>query len=197
MNKIPKNEIFRKIIHILSSVVPLSYLWLVKDKDTMLLILVALSITALVVEFLRNQTNFFSKYFNILFDFMLREKESNGKWTGATWLLLGWTITVAMFEMPIAVSALLFLSIGDSFAALAGKIYPKGKIGDKTFSGTIVGLVFCLIAVTTINQTLLPVVILFGAIAAMGIELIPSKINDNLTIPVFSGLVMMIINKIA
>lgn len=197
MNKIPKNEIFRKVIHILSSVIPLSYLWLVKDKDTMLLILVALSITALVIEFLRSKTSIFSRYFNILFDFMLREKESNGKWTGATWLLLGWTITVLMFDMPIAVSALLFLSIGDSFAALAGKLYPRGRIGDKTFSGSIVGLVFSLIVVTTINQTLLPVVLLFGAIAAMGIELIPSKINDNLTIPIFSGLVMMIINRIA
>ncbi len=197
MNKIPKNEIFRKVIHILSSVIPLSYLWLVKDKDTMLLILVALSITALVIEFLRSKTSIFSRYFNILFDFMLREKESNGKWTGATWLLLGWTITVLMFDMPIAVSALLFLSIGDSFAALAGKLYPRGRIGDKTFSGSIVGLVFSLIVVTTINQTLLPVVLLFGAIAAMGIELIPSKINDNLTIPIFSGLVMMIINGVA
>ena len=197
MNKIPKNEIFRKVIHILSSVIPLSYLWLVKDKDTMLLILVALSITALVIEFLRSKTSIFSRYFNILFDFMLREKESNGKWTGATWLLLGWTITVLMFDMPIAVSALLFLSIGDSFAALAGKLYPRGRIGDKTFSGSIVGLVFSLIVVTTINQTLLPVVLLFGAIAAMGIELIPSKINDNLTIPIFSGFVMMIINGVA
>ena len=197
MNKIPKNEIFRKVIHILSSVIPLSYLWLVKDKDTMLVILVALSITALVIEFLRSKTSIFSRYFNILFDFMLREKESNGRWTGATWLLLGWTITVLMFEMPIAVSALLFLSIGDSFAALAGKLYPRGRIGDKTFSGSIVGLVFSLIVVTAINQTLLPVVLLFGAIAAMGIELIPSKINDNLTIPIFSGLVMMIINRIA
>ena len=197
MNKIPKNEIFRKVIHILSSVIPLSYLWLVKDKDTMLVILVALSITALVIEFLRSKTSIFSRYFNILFDFMLREKESNGRWTGATWLLLGWTITVLMFDMPIAVSALLFLSIGDSFAALAGKLYPRGRIGDKTFSGSIVGLVFSLIVVTTINQTLLPVVLLFGAIAAMGIELIPSKINDNLTIPIFSGLVMMIINRIA
>ena len=197
MNKIPKNEIFRKVIHILSSVIPLSYLWLVKDKDTMLVILVALSITALVIEFLRSKTSIFSRYFNILFDFMLREKESNGRWTGATWLLLGWTITVLMFDMPIAVSALLFLSIGDSFAALAGKLYPRGRIGDKTFSGSIVGLVFSLIVVTAINQTLLPVVLLFGAIAAMGIELIPSKINDNLTIPIFSGLVMMIINRIA
>ena len=197
MNKIPKNEIFRKVIHILSSVIPLSYLWLVKDKDTMLLILVALSITALVIEFLRSKTSIFSRCFNILFDFMLREKESNGKWTGATWLLLGWTITVLMFDMPIAVSALLFLSIGDSFAALAGKLYPRGRIGDKTFSGSIVGLVFSLIVVTTINQTLLPVVLLFGAIAAMGIELIPSKINDNLTIPIFSGFVMMIINGVA
>ena len=42
-----------------------------------------------------------------------------------------------------------------------------------------------------INESLLPVVILSGSIVAMAVELIPSRLNDNLTIPIFSGLIMM------
>lgn len=196
MNKIPKNEIFRKVIHILSSVMPLSYLWIIKEKEIMVSILISMSLFAFSIEYLRNNKRFFSKLFNSLFGFMLRETESKGRLTGATWLLIGWSITVMLFEMPIAVAALLFLSIGDSIAALAGKLYPKGQIGDKTFSGTLFGFVISLILVLMVNQALLPMVILLGAIAAMGIELIPTKVNDNLTIPIFSGSVMMLMDRI-
>jgi len=157
-------------------------------------ILVSMSLFALTIEYLRNKNRYFSNLFNALFDFMLRETESNGKLTGATWLLIGYSITVILFEMPIAVSTLLFLSIGDSFAALAGKLYPKGRIGNKTLSGTLVGFILSLALVLMINQSLLPMVVLIGAIAAMGIELIPTKINDNLTIPIFSGSIMVLVD---
>ena len=36
-----------------------------------------------------------------------------------------------------------------------------------------------------INQSLLPVVILSGSVVAMAVELIPSRLNDNLTMPLF------------
>ena len=124
MNKIPKNEIIRKVIHLLSAIIPLSYLWFIKEKPIMLFILVSMTLFALLVEFLRNNGSYFSIWFHSLFHFMLRDNESKGEHTGATWLLIGWTITVMLFKMPIAVAALLFLSIGDSFAAIVGKLYP-------------------------------------------------------------------------
>ncbi len=186
----------RKIIHLLSAIVPLSYLWFIKERPIMLLLLVGMVSFALVVEFLRNYENYFSTWFHYLFHFMLRENESKGEHTGATWLLIGWTITVMLFEMPIAVAALLFLSIGDSFAALAGKLYPIVKIGNKTLSGTLSGLISSFLFVLLINQSLSPIVILSGAIVAMVVELIPSKLNDNLTMPIFSGFAMMYVDRI-
>ena len=175
---------------------PLSYLWFIKDKSLMIFILVILSLFALVVEYLRNNWTIFSKLFKALFFYMLRDREVKGEITGATWLLIGWTITVIMFNMPIAVAALLFLSIGDSFAALGGKLFPRVQIGNKTLSGTLCGLVISLIVVLMINQSLLPAVIFSGAIAAMGIELIPLRTNDNLTIPIFSGFVMLVADSL-
>lgn len=196
MIKIPTNEISRKVIHILSSVMPLSYLWFIEDKSLMVYILVGMSLLALVIEYLRNSWTLFSRLFNALFYYMLREHELKGKLTGATWLLIGWSITVMLFNIPIAVAALLFLSIGDSFAALGGKLFPKVIIGNKTLSGTLCGLLISFTFVLMINQSLLPIVILIGAIAAMGVELIPLRINDNLTIPIFSGSVMMVADRL-
>ena len=196
MNKIPKNEIMRKVIHLLSAIIPLSYLWFIKDKSIMLSILIILTLLALLVEFFRNNGGHFSKWFHDTFHFMLRHNESKGKYTGATWLLIGWTITVMLFKMPIAVAALLFLSIGDSFAAIIGKLYPIIKIGDKTLSGTLSGFIVSLLIVLLINQSLLPIIILSGSIVAMTVELIPSRLNDNLTMPIISGLIMMYLETV-
>ena len=157
----------------------------------MLFILIILAFFALMVEFLRNSGGHFSKLFHSIFHFMLRDNELNGEHTGATWMLIGWTITVMLFKMPIAVAALLFLSIGDSFAAIVGKLYPIIKIGDKTLSGTFSGFISSFLTVLLINQSLLPIVILSGSVVAMAVELIPSRLNDNLTMPIFSGLIMM------
>ena len=88
----------RKVIHLLSAIIPLSYLWFIKDKSIMLSILIILTLFALLVEFLRNNGGHFSKWFHDTFQFMLRDNESKGEHTGATWLLIGWTITV----MPVS-----------------------------------------------------------------------------------------------
>ena len=78
----------RKVIHLLSAIIPLSYLWLIKDKSIMLSILIILTLFALLVEFFRNSGGPFSKWFHDIFHFMLRDNESKGEHTGATWLLI-------------------------------------------------------------------------------------------------------------
>ena len=186
----------RKGIHLLSAIIPLSYLWLIKERPIMLLILVSMTSFALLVEFLRKNGNHFSRWFHGLFHFMLRDNETKGQHTGATWLLIGWTITVMLFKMPIAVAALLFLSIGDSFAAIVGKLFPIIRIGNKTLSGTFSGFIVSFLFVLLVNQSLLPIVILSGSIIAMLVELIPSRLNDNLTMPILSGLIMMYLDSI-
>ncbi|MFL2982944.1 MAG: diacylglycerol/polyprenol kinase family protein [Candidatus Neomarinimicrobiota bacterium] len=138
--------------------------------------------------------NFFN-LFNYLFGFMLRNHERSGKLTGATWLIIGCAITVIFYDKPIAISAMLFLTIGDSIAAIIGKIYPLYRVGQKTLSGAFCGFFSSFIIVVIFNQTLSPIVILFGAIIAMFSELITTRINDNLMIPVFSGFAMMLFDK--
>ena len=186
----------RKVIHLLSAIIPLSYLWLIKERPIMLLILVIMTSFALLVEFMRKDVKRFSRWFHGLFHFMLRDNETKGQHTGATWLLIGWTITVMLFKMPIAVAALLFLSIGDSFAAIVGKLFPIIRIGNKTLSGTFSGFIVSFLFVLLVNQSLLPIVILSGSIVAMVVELIPSRLNDNLTMPISSGLIMMCLDSI-
>jgi len=157
----------------------------------MVLLLGLLSLSAVCIEFSRGKVKFVDALFSSWLGIMLRDSETCGKFNGATWVLFGGTITVFLFAMPVAVPALLFLTVGDTFAAIGGKLYPVGKIGDKTLSGTAAGITTSFGAAYLVNQTLPLEVIILGAVAAMGVELLPIPLNDNLTIPVCSGTVML------
>ena len=196
MKKLKKNEIFRKIFHISASIIPLCYLWIICNNHNFLLFLIFLTIFAISVEFFRHRDNLISRIFYQNFGKMLRINEKSGRITGATWLLIGFLITIYIFPKNIAVPAMLFLTIGDSCAAFFGKLIPFGRIGSKHISGFISGLFFSFILVIYLNLNLSMVVLLIGAFSAMLTEIMPIKINDNITIPFISGLVMQTANNL-
>jgi glycerol-3-phosphate acyltransferase PlsY len=186
-------EISRKFLHIFSSIIPLSYLWFFREKSIVVILLGILSLISMLIELFRYKIGSVDVIFKKYFNFMLRENELKGSITGATWLIIGNLVTIYLYPIYIAVPALLFLSIGDSFAALFGKKIPKFKIGHKSIIGTLAGILSSLTVALIVNQILPTYVIVIGAVTAMLVELIPSPLNDNLTIPILSGLIMIII----
>ena len=196
MIKLSYNEILRKILHISSLIVPLSYLLFIVDKESMLTYILIAIIIAFLIEISRIKFSNFQNIFNKYFGLMLRGEEKNGKITGATWMLLGWFTTILLFPIDIAVAALIFLSIGDAIAGLVGKTFPIYKVKDKSISGTIAGIIGCIFSLIILNPSIPLYIIIIGAISAMLIELIPLSINDNLTIPNFSGAVMILVDYI-
>ena len=110
-------------------------------------------------------------------------------------MLIGFTSSVIIFDFEVSVLALLFLSVGDAVAALVGRVFPIGKIWDKSIFGSLSGFFFCVFFGLAINDTLSLQIIIFGAFSGMFIELIPSRVNDNLTIPIISGFAMQALNK--
>ena len=187
-------EILRKLLHILSIIVPLAYFFFIKNKIMMTIILIILTLISLLVEYARrNQKNKIGYVFQKYFKSVLRQNEKRGYLTGATWMLIGFTITVLTFEHDVAVLALLFLSVGDSCAGIFGRIFPFGKVWNKSVLGSFVGLIICILFGFMINTALPFEVIFLGAFSGMFIEIIPLKIDDNLSIPIFSGLIMQIL----
>ena len=192
MIRISINEILRKLLHLSSSIIPLIYWFVVKDRNLMIIILLLLTTISLIIEYLRcNYRGRIQNIFQKNLSSILRDKELEGQLTGATWMLIGFTFTVLLFEIEIAVVALLFLSVGDSVAAIVGSAFPIGKIWNKSILGSCTGVLFCIFFGIIINNNSLPsVLIVLGAISAMFIELIPSRINDNFSIPLFSAFTM-------
>jgi len=192
-----RQEIFRKTIHLsVSAFIPLVYLFLNVPKLWMVLLLGIASVVIIVIDLGRNHYKWLSKTFGIFFNAMLRSHELAGKLTGASYIFIGSFISVLIFPKEIAVLALLFTAIGDTAAALYGRKFGKLRIWNKTLEGSIVGLIACFIIASFFPQ-ISDIIKFSGAFAAMFIELLPIKIDDNLRIPLFSGIVMYSLSFLA
>ena len=191
------NEISRKLIHISSLLIPLGYIFIIKDKKPMVILLIILTLISLLIEYARsNKSSSIGYFFHKHLNSILRPNEKKGYLTGATWMLIGFTISVLIFDAEIAALSLLFLSIGDSIAGLVGRFFPIGKIWNKSIFGSISGFFSCIIFGYAVSNSLPFQIIFFGAISGMLIELLPLKLDDNLSIPVFSGSIMQILQDI-
>ena len=185
-----RQEILRKTIHLsVSAIVPFAYLFLNIPKFWMSVLLGIGSIAIIIIDLGRTRNGWISRIFGKLFNGMLRSHELEGKLTGASYVLIGSFISITIFPKEIAILALLFTAFGDTAAALYGRRFGKLGIWNKTLEGSIVGLLACFIVAQFFPQ-ISNITKFSGAFAAMFIELLPIKIDDNLRIPLFSGIVM-------
>ena len=176
-------EIQRKLIHFCSGIIPL--LVYIYGKEIVLPKLLLFTILFLIIDFLKSQIKWISKLYTFLFKSILRENEIK-EFTGASWFLLGDLISLLLFPEKIAIFSMFLLSVSDTAAALIGRLYGKTKIYLKSLEGSFA---FCISGfLVSILFTEIPILIkTLTVIFATMIELIPMKINDNLTIPILSG----------
>ncbi len=193
---IQQTEYYRKIIHVFNLAIPFTYLFFFESRFQILCILVPLTVFAIVIEYLRGHSVIIKKIFDNFLISMLRLHEMDGKYTGATWLFIGSTLTVAIFPKEIAVISLIYMCIGDTVAGLVGRKFGKMKFYDKTIEGSLAGLVVCLLSGYLVQLSLPLVVVFSGAFAAMFIELLPISIDDNLSVPLFAGTIMAIASTV-
>lgn len=187
---ITSNEYLRKIIHLFNLIIPFVYLFFIHKKWDMVILLTVLTFLFLLVEILRNKIRWVKSIFDSLLNSMLRSHELDGKLTGATWVLIGALFSIMLFSKPVAIIALIFMSLGDTTAGLIGQNFGKHKVGNKSWEGFFSGLAVCIIV--AINFPLLPLTVsLAGALTAMIMELVPIPLDDNFKIPLGAGAVMM------
>ncbi|MDD2331787.1 MAG: hypothetical protein PHI68_03940 [Candidatus Cloacimonetes bacterium] len=127
-----------------------------------------------------------------MFGLILRRHEYKD-FTGATYLLFSSMLCVAFFDPSIAFCALAFLSIGDTFAALVGINIGKRKLlgTNKTLEGSLACFVTCLaFGIFFLDQ---PWLAFWGALSATIAEFCNVPIDDNIKIPIFSGLTMSLV----
>lgn len=107
-------------------------------------------------------------------------------------------LCILLFAPPVALAAIVFLIFGDVFAKLFGLQWGRTPLLGKTVEGSLACLAVCLLASLFIAQVvaLSPWVLIGGAIVATVAELLQLGINDNLVMPLSSGLLMQLLGKV-
>ena len=190
MTTVIRSELFRKCIHLSCILFPLLYLfWLEKEQIVILCGLITCGFIA--GEVLRYRTDFGKKLFKIIFTPLLREGEKNKTITGATWLFMAQTAAFMLYSKKIAIAAVLILIIADSLAAIIGKRYGNKRFFDKTLIGSLV-FYGCTVVILI---TVIPEIAFWAPLIALPVTFLEAyrfPVNDNLLIPLFTGLLLTI-----
>ena len=180
-------ELRRKSIHLLGLVVPILYFF--TSRDLAIIGVGGLVALALGAELLKGLVPAFRAIFLRVFSPILRSQEQKGCLTGATYFLIGSFLCIFLFDKTLAIVCLCFLTLGDLCAALIGKQWGRIKLfSRKSLEGSLACFVVCTTVALLIG--LHPVVAIAGALVATLIELLPTGVDDNVTIPLISGLAM-------
>ena len=159
----------------------------------MLLIVGCLAGIVVVAEFLKWVSTRFRDLFFRVFKSILRTHEQKGAITGATFYIVSTLLCILFFDKPIAIVSIFFIIFGDTAAALVGMKWGRIKlIGNKSLEGSAACFIVC--AVITLFW-LNPIIGLAGAFVATFVELLPLRIDDNLTMPLISGVVMQLMTN--
>ena len=158
----------------------------------MVALLATLSGVALVVEGTRLRSPAINRLLVAWLKPLLKETEGR-RITGATYIALSALAAFLLFDKTVAIAALFFLAVGDPAAALVGsrvrgvRFFGKSPLGTLAFVAAAMAMAGILSAggVVAFQWTLA-----VGAVVAALVEIVPSPVDDNVSIPLVSGAAM-------
>jgi len=133
---------------------------------------------------------------NSLGKYLRRDKEKD-RIGGDVFFLIGAILVLAVFDLRIAMVAILMTTFGDLSAALVGQRFGKHQLmKDRAWEGVIaefvvdilIGVFVFFIFSGMAFEIRTWIIILVMALTATFVETIVYKLDDNLLIPVFAGL---------
>lgn len=196
-------HIARKLWHILTGLTGLgAYFAINYPAQTVGLGLLIFGVVGLLFDLLRIKFDKINKIVLTVLGPFMRESERNSV-SGLPFYALGVGGSLLFYNENFAIISVLFLIFADPISSAFGIVFGKQKIyGNKSFEGTAAGFICCFTIVMSYGLMYFPINInlfafsLLAALAGSFAELIGTKIDDNLTIPLISGGVMSVVNLI-
>jgi diacylglycerol kinase (CTP) len=160
-----------------------------------------LAVIGLSLDMLRIRHKPFNKFALKVMGPLMRRSEREAV-SGFPFYALGASLALFFYHEDIAVLSIMFLVFSDPLSSFFGVLYGKDKImPNKSLQGAVAGFFTCYLITLfyVMNSTTLGVhIIIFSVVAGIigaASELISAfNIDDNLTIPVVSGLGMTLLN---
>ncbi len=184
----------RRLWHF-AGVMAMVALYLFLQEDEALYTALVVSGFLISLDLIRLLVPNLNKKLILVFGPFLRAHETHHL-TAASYMLIGVTVSIALFPKEVVLLSLLMLALADPMAAIVGIRFGKDKlIGKKTLQGSIAAFLVCTALAFAYyffyrifpDDRLLLISVLSGTAGALA-ELIPVyKWDDNLTFPIISS----------
>jgi len=196
-----KSELLRKSIHLCSLSIPIVYNINSVTKEFALSIMIPLTVISIIIDVGRHNFISFSKIFNLLFGFLLRDHEKDNRkknLSGATYVLISAVVVILVFPKVFVITGFTVLILSDISAALIGRRYGKHKFLAKSLEGTLAFFVVGCVVVLFVPKVQYDFLEYLIGFVAVGVGAFVENISygwadDNLTIPVSIGFIMWLL----
>lgn len=179
-----RKEILRKFIHLMEVPALVAYTLIRHFFGARIgiLALTGLLLVLLEIEYVRLEYKL-----KLPKDFDVIRKHERNNVVSSIFFVASTIIVFAAFDYPIAMTAMLLTVFGDLASALVGIRFGKHKIyRQKTLEGFWAGfLTNCLVGYLVLPGY--PLIFFSMALVASVVELLTGKLDDNLTVPLFSA----------
>ena len=164
-------------------------------------IILSIAVAGFLIDIIRNRIPAFNSIVIRAMGPFMRRSEREGV-TGLPFYALGVSLSLFFYSREIAIVSSMFLVFSDPVSSFFGVLYGKDKIlPNKSLQGAVAGFFTCYLItlfyamnVTTLGTHLLVYSIVAGLIGAASELVSGFNIDDNLTIPVLSGLGLTLLN---
>jgi phosphoserine phosphatase len=182
-----KNEIVRETIHACAFAIPIL-------SSLMGLYTIALLILLVTLLYIMSELAMVEKKSFPIISSITRRAATLGELyefrAAPIFFGFGILLTLLLFPAPASSAAIATFALGDSTASIFGRMFGKNTLPfnkGKTLEGSLIGFFFAFLAAAFFIS---PLTALVGAAAAMVIESLPLPLNDNLVVPLITGVVL-------
>lgn len=195
-------HILRKIWHISTGSLGL-YIFLQSEASSQFWAtwILVLAIAGFALDIVRARYAPLNNFVIRLMGPLMRRSEREGV-SGLPFYALGVSLSLFFYQRDIAIVSVMFLVFSDPLSSFFGVLYGKDKImPNKSLQGAVAGFFTCYLITlfyvmntATLGTHILVFAIVAGVIGAASELVSAFNIDDNLTIPVLSGLGMTLLN---
>lgn len=174
----------RKLFHALGAGYALLYA--VTDRPVALWALGAGLAVGAIVETVRLRNPALNRWLIDRFAGIHRDKET-ARPSGIVWTLAGCFLTSLLVpDRDIVIAAMLYLTVGDGLAGFVGRVWGRWRVRGKSVEGSAA----CFLGSWVVGALVLPsgAEAIWGAFLATVVEALSPPPDDNLTIPLLTGL---------
>lgn len=171
------------------------------ETRTWAFITLGVCITGLMVDLIRFRSAAFNALFIRVVGVFMRESEKNS-FSGLPFYALGVSLALFLFPKHMALMSIFFLVISDPISSIVGVLYGKDKIlPNKSLQGSLAGAMTCFFIALFYSLNFLPFslsllvfCVIAGIVGAVS-ELFSVIVDDNLAIPLISGIGLLALNS--